>query len=121
MPSVVATRTQSGVLGRKVRLTTLLLEIQSYQTVSFLNTFAAILAKRPIKVPNFKSLRLPPHPPPLLHEHVKGFLSKCTALKVRFVIGPSDILFTACKCTPFCPEIVQAGAVKGLGRDQLRI
>ena len=40
---------------------------------------------------------------PSSHEHVKGFLSKCTALKVRFVVGPSSCC-------------LRAGAVKGLKR-----
>ena len=29
---------------------------------------------------------------PTSHEHVRKFLSKCTALKVKIVIGPSNIL-----------------------------
>ena len=50
------------------------------------------------------------------HEHVKGFLSKWTALKVRFVVGPSNCCLQACRCAVFSPEILQAGAVKGLKR-----
>ena len=52
-----------------------------------LNPLTAVLAapsleKRPIEVPDFKSLRLF-----LLfsHEHVKGFLPKCTVLKVELL------------------------------------
>ena len=48
------------------------------------NPFTAMLAapslrKRPMKVLNLKSLRLFP---PLSHVYVKGFISKCTVLKV---------------------------------------
>ena len=37
---------------------------------------------------------------------MKGFSSKCIALKID-VIGPENVLFAS-------PEILQAGAVKGL-------
>jgi len=54
---------------------------------------------------------------PPSHEHVKGFLSKCTVLKVDFVTGPSNILFAGvCISALFSPEILQAGAVKGLNK-----
>ena len=52
--------------------------------MSDVNPVTALLAapslrKRPMKTPNLKSLWLFFLP---LHEHVKGFLSKCTVLKV---------------------------------------
>ena len=80
------------------------------------NPFTAMLAmlslrKRPIKVPNFQLLRL--FLPPLL-EHVKGFLSKCTVLKVDWLQDCQKICLEACVCTHFSLETLQAGAVKGL-------
>ena len=49
-----------------------------FETISCFATFE----KSPIKVPNLKPLGvLPPS-----HEHVKGFLSKCTVLKIDFVV-----------------------------------
>ena len=63
------------------------------------------LEKSPIKVPNLKPLAfLPP-----THEHVKGFLSKCTVLKVDFVVWKRVRM-----CAFFSPDILQAEAVKGL-------
>ena len=44
------------------------------------------------------------------HWHVKGFSSKRLALKVD-VIGPENRLFAGAS---FSPEILQAGAAKGL-------
>ena len=52
---------------------------------------------------------------------MKGSSSKRTALKGD-VIGPENILFAGNPCI-FSPEILQAGAVKGLnqlGRDESR-
>ena len=51
---------------------------------NMINPFTAMLAivslgKRPVKVPNLKIMKA--FSPP--HEHVKGFLSKCTVLKVN--------------------------------------
>ena len=56
-----------------------------------INPFTAMLSrlsleKRPIKVPNFKPLKLSPS----THEQVKEILSKCTVLKL-------DLLYTVCK------------------------
>ena len=66
--------------------------------------------KRPVKVPNLKSLRLFP----ISHEHLKGFLPKCTVLKLDLLQDHQIYCFRACMCTLFSPEILQAGAVKGL-------
>ena len=68
---------------------------------------APSLGKRPIKMPNFKTIKAFLT---AMHEQVKGFLSKCTVLKadllqdikytvcyrtsnILFVTGPSNILF----------------------------
>ena len=49
------------------------------------------------------------------HEQAKGFLSKCTVLKVRFVTEPSNVLFAGMNmCTIFSPEISQSVPAKGL-------
>ena len=58
------------------------------------NLFTATLAtpslgKRPIKVPNLKSVRLSL----LLQKHMKGLLIKLHNIENKFVIGQSDILF----------------------------
>ena len=69
-----------------------------------------------------------PHPPPpgLLrlffflfflstsHERVKGFLSKCSVLKVDVLYDRQIYCLEACMCAPFSPEILQAGVEKGL-------
>ena len=47
------------------------------------------------------------------HRHVKGVSSKLIALKVD-VIEPENILFCRRLRASFIPEIVEAGAVKGL-------
>ena len=49
-----------------------------------------------------------------MHEQVKGFLSKCTALRVDLLQDHQIYCFQACMCALFSPEIVQAGAVKGV-------
>jgi len=51
---------------------------------------------------------------PLSHEHVKGFLSKCTVLKVDLLYDHQIYRFQACMSAIFSPEILQARAVKGL-------
>ena len=58
------------------------------------------LRKWPIKMPNIKSLRL--FPPSL--EHVKVLLSKCTVLKIRFVIESSNTLFAGVYVCIFQPR-----------------
>ena len=69
------------------------------------NPFTAMLAapslrKGSIKVPNLKPLRLVC---PFARQHRKWFLSKCTVLKVRFVIGPSNRQFAGVSvCTFQC-------------------
>ena len=72
---------------------------------------APSLRKRPVKVPNLKPLRLflPPW-----YEHVKGFLSKCTVLKLDLLWDHQIHRLEACMCALFSPEILQAWAVKGL-------
>ena len=71
------------------------------------------LGRRPVKVTSMQPLRLSLPPS---HEQVKGFLSNCTVLKVRFVINYEHQICCLQACTGelFSPEIVQAGAVKGL-------
>ena len=51
-----------------------------------------------------------------LRETLKGFLSKRTVLKVSLLyVGPTKIIFAGVYvCTFLSPEILQAGAVKGL-------
>ena len=40
---------------------------------------------------------------------------KTYSIQIRFVTGPKNILFTGvCVCILFSPEILQAGAGKGL-------
>ena len=72
---------------------------------------APSLGKRPTEVQNSKPFRffLPP-----LHEHPKGFLSKCTALTVDLLQGHQIYSLEVYMCALFSPEILQAGAVKGL-------
>ena len=88
------------------------------------NPFSAMhaapsLGWQPVKGLNLKSLRL--FPPirtkafsPNSHEHVKGFLSKCIVLKVDLLQDHQIHCLQACMCALFSPEILQAGAVKGL-------
>ena len=81
-----------------------------------INTFTATLAapslrKRPIKVPNLKPLRLVLSPS---HEHMNGFLLKCTVLEVDLLQDHQIHCLEVCMCALFSPEIVQAVAVKGL-------
>ena len=45
---------------------------------------------------------------------MKGFSSKRIALIIDVFKGPEDILFTGTSVHPSSPEILQAGAVKGL-------
>ena len=51
---------------------------------------------------------------PALHEDVKGFLAKCTVLKVDLSSDCHIHCLQACMRAIFSPEILQAGAVKGL-------
>ena len=51
---------------------------------------------------------------PISHEQVKGFLPKCTVLKVDLLQDHQIYCLEACMCALFSPEISQAGAVKGL-------
>ena len=51
---------------------------------------------------------------PLSREHVKSHLSKRTVLTVGFLWDPSNVSFQECRRALFSPEIVQAGAAKGL-------
>ena len=66
-----------------------------------LNLFTALLAvpsleKRPIEVPDLKSLRFLPSS----QEHVKGLLPECTGIESRVVIGAPNMLFAGvCVCT----------------------
>ena len=85
------------------------LNIADYCSASF-NPFTAISLGKwpPIKVSNLKS-SLSVFPP--------SHGSKCTVLKV---IGLSTILLPVCMCAHFSPEILQAGAVKGLRRNILK-
>ena len=88
--------------------------LSTYKLTAFVNPFTAMLAtlsllvlKQPIKVPNLKSLK-PFLPFTWAH---KKILSKwwCTV----FNVVPSNMLF-ADMCSLVSPEILQAGAVKGL-------
>ena len=56
--------------------------------------------KTPTKSAKFETIKafLPPS-----HKHVKGFLSKCTVLKVRFVVGSSNMLFAGVYVCTFQP------------------
>ena len=49
-----------------------------------------------------------------MHEHVEGFLSKCTVLKVDLLQDHQIYCLEACMCELFSPGILQAVAVKGL-------
>ena len=51
---------------------------------------------------------------PPWREHVKGFLSKWTVLKVDLLQDIQIYSLEGCMCARFSPEIVQAVAVKGL-------
>ena len=62
---------------------------------------APSLGKRPVKVPNLKSLRL--FVP--LHEQDKGFLSKCTVLKVGLLQDHEMCGLQACMCALFSPQM----------------
>ena len=50
---------------------------------------------------------------------MKGFSSKCIALKVVVIQSQKIYCLQGCPCT-FNPEILQAGAVKGLKRTQTK-
>ena len=71
-----------------------------------------LLRKRPIKAPNLKSVR--PFFPS--HEHVKGFLSKYTILKVDLIQDHQMYCLQACMCVLYSREILKAEAVKGFIR-----
>ena len=69
----------------------------------FINPFTAMFAamslgKRPTEVPNLKPVKqfLPPS-----REHVKGFLSKCTVLKVDLLQDHQIYCLQACVCVHF--------------------
>ena len=47
-------------------------------------------------------------------EHVKGFLPKCTALKVDLLQDYQIHCLQACMCALLSQKILQAGVVKGL-------
>ena len=68
------------------------------------------LQKRPIKVPNLKSLR--PFSPS--RDHVKGLLSKFIVLTEDLLADHEIDCLLACMCALSSPEILLAGAVKGL-------
>ena len=53
------------------------------------------------------------------HWHVKGFSSKRDSTESRCVIGPENVLSAGHVRAAFCPEILQAGAVKGLTRTDI--
>ena len=63
------------------------------------------LAKWPIQVPNLKSKK---------KKNPERTSIKIHSSENRFVIRPSNILFSGVHGTLFSPEILQAGAVKGL-------
>ena len=63
----------------------------------------------------FEIMQAPPTPPhTLLHEQVKGLLAKCTVLKVDLLQDRQICCFQACMGALLSPDILQAGAVKGL-------
>ena len=87
----------------------------STDTYATFNPFTAVLAalsllQRPIKVVNLKSLM--PFSPS--HEHTKGLLSKCTVWEIYLLQDHQIYCLQACMCALFSPEILRAGAVKGL-------
>ena len=51
---------------------------------------------------------------------MNAFLSKCTVLKVDLLQDHQIYCLQVCLCTLFSPEIVQAGAVKGLKSPPLK-
>ena len=68
----------------------------------------------PITVPNLKSLRLPPPPHPPLHEHMKGFLPKCTVLKVDLLQDHQIYCWQAPVCVNFSARIFyRLGQLRG--------
>ena len=50
------------------------------------------------------------------NEQVKGFLSKCTVLKVRFVTAPSNVLFAGVYVCIFQPGYFTAWVSEGVKR-----
>ena len=81
----------------------------------YFNPFTAMLSapslrKWPVKVQIWNHFGVSS----LSHKHIKGFLSKCTVLKVDLISDQQIYCFQACICTLFSLEILQAGAVKGL-------
>ena len=85
-------------------------------TAEDINPFAATLAapslqKTTNKSAKFEIIKAPSSPS---RDHVKGFLSKFTVLKENFVEKHQIYCLRACVCALFSPEILQAGAVKGL-------
>ena len=74
---------------------------------------APLLRKQTVKNATLEIINAPP-PPPHSHEHVKEFLSKCTVLKADSLQDHLIYCLQACMCEPFRPEMLQAGAVKGL-------
>ena len=51
---------------------------------------------------------------PASYEHMKRFLSKCTALKVRVVIGPSNMTFSGVFVYAFQPEYFTGWSSEGV-------
>ena len=73
---------------------------------------APSLGKGSIKVPNLKPLRLLFAPFASASKMIYLFLkSKCTVLKVRFFIGPSDIQFAGVYVCTFQPANIQFAGV----------
>ena len=91
-------------------------ENSAIQKLSIIIIMCALFSQEILQAGAVKGLRLFP----ASHEHMHRFLSKCTAFKVRFVIGPSNMPLQTCMFALFSPEIVQAGAVKGLRRGGVR-
>ena len=52
---------------------------------------------------------------PPSNEHVKGFVFKCTVLNVRFVTGPSNVLFAGVHVYTFQP-----GNLTGCGSEGIK-
>ena len=74
------------------------------------------LGKRPIKLPNLRSLRLFffSFLFSASHEQAKGLISYCTELTVDLLQDYQTYYLQACMCALFSPDILQAGAMKGI-------
>ena len=56
------------------------------------------------------------------HEHLKGFLSKYTVLKVKFITGQSNILFGDVRvCVCVCVCTTDPGNVTGWGSEGVKL